>query len=67
MSLREVSRRSGVSPTTIVSIEKGHHSPSIETVEWVLAAMGFDATITITEREYKEDDDTDIRGRYQTR
>lgn len=57
MSLKELSRRSGVSIHAITSMEKGHHVPRVDTLEYVIKAMGFDVSLQISERETEDDDD----------
>lgn len=58
MSIRELAERSGVRTATIISMEKGQHVPRVDTLEYVIKAMGFDVSLQISERE-TEDDDVD--------
>lgn len=50
MSDNRLSGLAGVADTTIARIRKGHHSPSLDTVEHILGGLGFDVTIEITRR-----------------
>lgn len=50
MSIRQLADATGVSKTTIVNIEQGYNSASIELVQRVLDHLGYELSIT-TKRE----------------
>lgn len=50
MSIRQLAAAAGVSKTTIVNIEQGYNSASIELVQRLLDHLGYELSIT-TKRE----------------
>lgn len=50
MSIRQLADATGVSKTTIVNIEQGYNSASIELVQRLLDHLGYELSIT-TKRE----------------
>lgn len=46
MSIRQLADATGVSKTTIVNIEQGYNSASIELVQRMLAVLGYELTVT---------------------
>lgn len=51
MSIRQLADATGVSKTTIVNIEQGYNSASIELVQRLLDHLGYELSIT-TKREH---------------
>jgi transcriptional regulator with XRE-family HTH domain len=61
LSKRELARRVGTSPAAIVEYESGRRSPTVESLDHILRACGFDLTIDLVSR--KETDRLIQRGR----
>ena len=45
LSQRALAAKAGIGQTQIVNIERGHYSPSIETVSKMIGAMGYQLAI----------------------
>jgi transcriptional regulator with XRE-family HTH domain len=50
LSQRELAERVGLSASTIAAYETGRATPRVDTLDRILAAAGFTATITLTRR-----------------
>ncbi|HEY3833634.1 MAG TPA: helix-turn-helix transcriptional regulator [Acidimicrobiia bacterium] len=50
LSLRALAERAGTSHSTLAAYEAGRISPTLDTLERILGAAGFTATITLTPR-----------------
>jgi transcriptional regulator with XRE-family HTH domain len=50
LSRRELARRAGTSPATLAAYEAGRITPSVDTLDRLLDAPGFDAVVALTPR-----------------
>jgi transcriptional regulator with XRE-family HTH domain len=50
LSRRELARRAGTSPATLAAYEAGRIAPSVDTLDRLLSAAGFDAAVALTPR-----------------
>ncbi len=50
LSRREIARRAGTSAATLAAYETGRITPSVDTLDRLLAAAGFDAAVALTPR-----------------
>jgi transcriptional regulator with XRE-family HTH domain len=54
LSQRELARRTGVSRTTVVEIEKGSRDPGLGTLQAILQAVGYDLDVRLTARDHHD-------------
>jgi transcriptional regulator with XRE-family HTH domain len=50
LSRRELARRAGTSAATLAAYEAGRITPSVDTLDRLIDAAGFDATVALTAR-----------------
>ncbi len=50
LSRREIARRAGTSAATLAAYETGRVTPSVDTLDRLLTAAGFDAAVALTPR-----------------
>lgn len=53
MDIYDLAKKSGVAYSTIVNIEKGYGRPNLNTLEYILEAMGFELEILPKEERYE--------------
>lgn len=63
LSLRQLAVRAGTSHSAIVAYEQGRTSPSVATLDRILAAAGFAVDVTLTPRVGRDEADRSARGR----
>lgn len=49
--MKQLAQKAGTSDSTICDIENGNHSPSLNTLEWIIRALGYDIDWVIKEAE----------------
>jgi transcriptional regulator with XRE-family HTH domain len=54
LSKRELARRVGTSPAAIVEYESGRRSPTVDSLDSILSACGYDVDFTLVDRAETE-------------